>query len=109
MLSPSLPADAFARMEAAFAAIPRRSPIDTAPPIPTALPTRVCTIRETLFCKRETLPLSEANGRVFASLHAACPPAVPIVIAGERLDADALARFAYYGKTACEVIGDDLL
>jgi len=33
-----------------------------------------------------------------------CPPAVPILVCGEEIGADALALFAYYGVTRCNVV-----
>jgi arginine/lysine/ornithine decarboxylase len=33
-----------------------------------------------------------------------CPPAVPIVVSGERIDESAEECFAYYGITHCAVI-----
>jgi arginine/lysine/ornithine decarboxylase len=106
MLSCDLPENALSKLEAMLTALSRKAPIGEQPPALTGLPTRVCSIRDTLFCKKETLPLSEANGRVLASLHVACPPAVPIAVAGERLDDALLSHLAYYGKTTCDVIKD---
>ncbi|MBR2019287.1 MAG: aminotransferase class V-fold PLP-dependent enzyme [Clostridia bacterium] len=107
MLSPSLPANAWERLEAALDAIPRRTPIHATPPSLSTLPACALPIRDTLFCKRETVSLEQANERILASLHVACPPAVPLAVAGERLDEAILACFAYYGKTSCDVLCDN--
>lgn len=104
MLACTLPKDALSKLEAALTALPRKEAIDDQPPVLTALPTRVCSIRDTLFARRESIPLEKARGRVFAALHAACPPAVPIAVAGEQLDDELLSHLAYYGKTHCAVL-----
>ncbi len=44
------------------------------------------------------------NGRVLAAATVACPPAVPVVVCGERIDRAALACFRYYGITECTVV-----
>ena len=52
------------------------------------------------------VPVEAALGCVLASPCVGCPPAVPIVICGERIDENALAAFRYYGITHCEVVDD---
>ena len=42
--------------------------------------------------------------RVLADAGVGCPPAVPIAVCGEVLDAAALNAFAYYGITHCTVV-----
>ncbi|MBQ3014273.1 MAG: PLP-dependent transferase [Clostridia bacterium] len=104
MLSCELPQNTFAKLGDVLAGIERKEPIQDPLPMTTKLPVRVMSIRDTLFCEKETIPLSKAHGRVLASLHVACPPAVPIAVAGEKLDGITLSLFAYYGKTTCDVI-----
>ena len=52
----------------------------------------------------ETLPVAESEGRVLAAATVGCPPAVPIVVSGERIDAHAIDCFRYYGITHCSVM-----
>ncbi|MBR4502571.1 MAG: aminotransferase class V-fold PLP-dependent enzyme [Clostridia bacterium] len=54
-------------------------------------------IREAVFAPWETVPLEKALGRICASPAAACPPAVPVVCAGEVIDENALTVMRYYG------------
>jgi len=41
---------------------------------------------------------------VLAAASVGCPPAVPIVVCGERIDAEAAACFDYYGIKTCAVV-----
>ena len=49
----------------------------------------------------EVTAVNEANGRVLASASVGCPPAVPILISGERIDKNAVEAFSYYGIAKC--------
>lgn len=68
---------------------------------------RVMTIREAVFVPSETVPTARAAGRVCAAPTVSCPPAVPIAVSGERLNADALDVFRAYGIRAVRVILPD--
>lgn len=65
---------------------------------------RVCSPRDAMLCPMQTLPVAESEGRVLAAATVGCPPAVPIVVSGERIDAHAMACFRYYGITHCSVM-----
>ena len=52
----------------------------------------------------ETLPREQCLGRVLAAPTVSCPPAVPILVCGERIDAQGLALFAYYGLDRLDVV-----
>ena len=51
-----------------------------------------------------TVPAGESLGRVLARPGVSCPPAVPILMPGERIDAAALAAFARYGVETVRVL-----
>ncbi len=82
--------------------LPRRAPIAEVPP-PLPMPQVICTPREAVFAPMERLPIVECVGRICAELTLSCPPAVPIVMCGERMDAEAIECMAYYGFTHCNV------
>ena len=63
--------------------------------------------REAMLAPFETLPREQALGRVLAAPTVSCPPAVPILVCGERIDAQALALFAYYGLDRLDVVLPD--
>ena len=87
----------------ALLSIPAKAPI--LEPLPRFQPgCRVCSPREAMLSPTETLPVTECEGRVLAAATVGCPPAVPIVVSGERIDAHAMACFRYYGITHCSVM-----
>ncbi len=93
----------FDRWESAMRAIPKRPPLKESLP-PYHQCDRVLSVREAVFAPRETIAVTDSVGRVLASAAVSCPPAVPIVVSGERIDAVAVQRFLYYGITHCDVI-----
>ena len=52
-------------------------------------------------------PVEQAEGKILASVSVTCPPAVPIAICGERINASAAECFAYYGIDYCLTVDDD--
>ena len=65
--------------------------------LPFSPPEQSCTIRAAVFAPQETVTTAEALGRIAAAPTVGCPPAIPIVVSGERIDEPALALLAYYG------------
>ena len=61
-------------------------------------------IREALFRESELVPVDGAVGRILASPDAACPPAVPIAVSGERICEDTVKCFEYYGIEEISVV-----
>ena len=93
----------FGRVEAALRRIPQRDAAAAcAPPLP--IPERVMRIREAMLSPSREVPVEEAVGQVMADASAGCPPAVPTVIAGERITADAAACLRYYGFETCRIV-----
>ena len=86
--------------------IPAREPIPGGPP-PLGRPERALSPREAMLAPFETLPLSRCLGRVLAAPAVSCPPAVPILVCGERIDEKALALFAYYGFDRLDLVLPD--
>jgi len=103
MLTPELGDAELSRLESVLCAIHRKSPIASAPPKFIA-PQKALSIRDAIFATSEELPVSQCEGRILASLGVSCPPAVPIVVCGERIDRRAIERFAYYGISVCRVV-----
>jgi len=96
----------FARTERALLKLPPRAPIpeEAAPPF---RPERVLPPREALLAPFETLPTERCLGRVLAAPTVSCPPAVPILVCGERIDETALALLRRYGQESCDVIMEE--
>ena len=68
------------------------------------LPERVCSIREAMLAPAKTVPAAESLGRVLARPGVSCPPAVPILMPGERIDEAAVAAFERYGIQTVSVL-----
>lgn len=72
--------------------------------LPMARGESVCSIREAFFRPHETVSAAEAQGRICAAPTVACPPAIPIVVSGERIGKEAIALFRHYGVDTVDVI-----
>lgn len=105
MVTPETGEDGLARLEAALCAIPPKPAIPDVPPVfHRCCP--ILSIREAALCPAETLPVADCLGRTLAAPSVGCPPAVPIVICGERIDRAAIACFQYYSIETCAVTLD---
>ncbi|MBQ7800987.1 MAG: amino acid decarboxylase [Oscillospiraceae bacterium] len=103
MLTPETGPAGSQRLEDALTAIPRREPLTSQPPIiPRAR--RVLSIREAALAPSETLPADQCAGRILSAASVGCPPAVPILVCGERIDEGAVACFQYYSIGTCTVV-----
>ena len=89
----------------ALAEIPKRAAICENPPR-FSLPQKVMSVRSATFSLSETVDVKFAQGRVLASATVGCPPAVPVVMCGERIDARAVECFEYYGIEKCTVVSE---
>ncbi len=95
--------EAWQRLLKALRAVLRREALkETPPPLP--VPEKVLSVREAMLSPQETLPADKAVGRILADACVSCPPAVPVVIAGERITPAAAACMAYYGIDECNVV-----
>ncbi len=103
MVSPNTTESDFQRLEAALSAIPLKAEITAAPPA-MPRPERVMSIRQALLSACETLPLEQCLGRILAAPTVSCPPAVPILTCGERIDETSLKMLRYYGALTCDVV-----
>ena len=103
MFTPAITDGDTERLTEVLLSLPRRAPLLLCPP-PLVRPERVLSVREALLSPAETLPVSECVGRVLAAATVGCPPAVPIVVSGERIDDGAVECFRYYGIETCSVV-----
>lgn len=103
MPTPATGKEGLERLERALIGLPKKKPITERPPM-IAPPKRVCSIREATMSLSESIPVKNAVGRILAEASVACPPAVPIVVCGERIEADAVRCFEYYGINTCKVV-----
>ena len=83
--------------------IEKREIITEKPPV-LLMPERAMTVREAVFSPSEEIDVSECEGRILASSAISCPPAIPIVVCGEKIDKSAIECFEYYGIKKCRVV-----
>lgn len=103
MLTTETGEEGLERLEEALRAIPRRDPLPERCPC-FGRAERVMSPREALLSPSEVVPVAESVGRVLASPSVSCPPAVPIVVCGERIEPWAIQCFNYYGVESCAVV-----
>ena len=102
MLSPKAP-EALGILEKALLSVKRKEAITATPPAMKPAE-KLMSIREATFSPSITLPLCECVGRVLAVADVACPPAVPILVPGERIDKEHIEILSYYGKEKLTVV-----
>ena len=64
----------------------------------------VLSIREALLGVRKTVSADEAAGCICAGIFSACPPAVPLVMPGERIPEEAVIQFHRFGIRTVPVL-----
>ena len=103
MLSANTDGKTLAFLEQVLCRIPPRTPI--ADKCPAFAPgEQVMSIREAMLSCSELLPTERCHGRILAVPSVSCPPAVPILVCGERIDEHAIECFKYYGIDRCYVV-----
>ncbi len=81
----------------------KKEKISEKPPV-LSMPERAISVREAVFSQSEEIDVSECEGRILASSAISCPPAIPIVVCGEKIDENAIKCFEYYGIKKCSVV-----
>ena len=61
-------------------------------------PEKVISPREAVLRCAERMPLDKAEGRICAQAHIGCPPAIPLIVCGERIDREVIENLKYYKK-----------
>lgn len=91
------------KIKSVLTEIPKKPIINVTPPEFTETQ-KVLSVREAVFSPSKTLPTEECENRILADITTGCPPAVPILICGEKITNEALKCFEYYGITHCNVV-----
>ena len=105
MFTPDNGADCLRLVEEALDAFPLGQARAGRPPVP-GVGERVLSVREAMLAPSVRLPVEDCVGRVLASPCVGCPPAVPVLVCGERIDEKALDCFRYYGIRRCAVVDE---
>ena len=104
MCTPENSEEDFARLLDVLCALPILPPRGGVVDLPHIRPVSRLSFKEAMLSPTETVPLERAQGRICATPAVSCPPAVPIVVAGELIDADAISLFAHYGIDKIAVV-----
>ena len=103
MLTPETGREGLERLKTVLMQIPKMDALaDHAPTLQPAA--QAMSIREAMLSCSEVIPVSESLDRILAVPTVGCPPAVPIVACGERIDRHAIRCFDYYGVRECCVV-----
>ena len=98
----------YIRVLQAFTELPQQNPI-----MPTTLhfdkPEVACSPRRALFSAQKTVCVENAVGKVLADCTVSCPPAIPVLVSGEVISAEAIPIFEYYGINKVHIIAEESL
>ena len=103
MVTPETGAEGLEQLKDVLLALPKKQPL---PPCPLEFRPgeQVLSIRQAMLSPGIVLPVEQCEGRILASASVGCPPAVPILICGERINAHAIDCFRYYGIQSVTVL-----
>ena len=91
------------KLVSALSAIEHRTPIASPPPkYPKT--EQVMSIREAMLSPTETVRISDAKDRICGTPAVSCPPAVPIIVSGERVTDEIIELLRFYGTEYIKVI-----
>ena len=91
------------KIETALLSIKPKTPITVFPPILKKCE-KVLSFKEALFSQSEEINVLDSLGRVLSSVTVGCPPAVPIIMCGEKINKNTIKCFEYYKITKCKVV-----
>jgi arginine/lysine/ornithine decarboxylase len=96
MLTPEIGECDLLRLKNVLCRLPAREPILQGPP---ALPepAAVMSVRQAMLGPSAPVAVEQSRGMVLAAACVGCPPAVPILVCGEKITDDAIRCFRYYG------------
>ena len=101
MFTPEIPYVAYEKIASAFGVcnIKNQPSVMSLP-----VPEKCMEIKDALFSENEYVSLDDAVGRVVADTSVGCPPAVSVVVSGERISEEAVGIMKYYGIDKISVI-----
>ena len=104
MVTPENGEEDLTRLWDALISLPRRAPILPSPMPRLTLPDTVTPIRTAMLARHTRVPVRTALGKVCGAPTVSCPPAVPIVISGERITSESVALFERYGISEVDIV-----
>ena len=88
-----------------LSALEKREEITDKPPHITS-PERAVALADCIYMPTEKIPTEKSVGRICGAVNVSCPPAVPVVIAGEKIGEKEKELLLYYGVKEIEVISE---
>ena len=71
---------------------------------PVIKPKKELSVRQAVFSRQRTIPLAEASGSVCGGIQSPCPPCIPVIMPGERIDGEAAEALQLYGVNSVSVL-----
>ncbi|MBR2715277.1 MAG: aminotransferase class V-fold PLP-dependent enzyme [Ruminococcus sp.] len=105
MLTESMSDDTLMKIESALLSIEKSKELDETVP-EFSMPQRVMSVRDAVMSLSKTVGVKDSVGKVLATANVSCPPAVPIVVSGEKIDESAIEIFEYYSIDSCTVVSE---
>ncbi len=103
MFSPKTTEEDFNKTAKALLSYKRKDAVKVIPPR-LSCPEFSLSPNEALILPSETVDVESGEGRIFADISVSCPPAIPIVICGEKISKASIEALKYYGVKTCKVI-----
>ncbi len=104
MATPETDPSHFDRLIAAFSGIAPKAPLLSNSFHAPVRAEQALTIREAILAPSERVSVERAVGRICAAPAVSCPPAVPIVVSGERITPQAVSLLQAYDQDRVEVV-----
>ncbi len=86
----------FQRVESAIEDMPESS-VSNEQPYSFSMPEKVISLRKAMLCSHVRVKTINAQGRIAADTACPCPPGVPVIMPGERIDQEAVELLLRYG------------
>lgn len=83
--------------------IPKKPSISVQPHV-ILKPEKVMPPRQAFFSEKTVISVNKAEGRICGGIHTPCPPCIPLVMPGERIDKDCISELLRYGVTEISVV-----
>ncbi len=93
------------RLKDALLSLKQKEKISIKPPR-ILKPLRVVSMNDSIYAPCERVSIDRAEGRILSSAEVSCPPAIPVLVCGERIDKWVIECFKYYGIEECSVLFD---
>jgi len=103
MFSPYMKIEELSLLRNTLLSIPKKSEIIISAP-KLSKPLKALSIKEALFSPSIENDIENCIGKTLASANISCPPAVPIIVAGEIIDENTIKCFKYYKINKCRIV-----